>query len=128
MNESFSKPSPDECLPYSVFPVSVEDQGFCFIFGNYIVVDNMLPNGIPDYSSTKTWKVATLSIVVRDALISVGLAALSNARNDPAMMVTARKKLSSVLRQMQTALQDPQEARSDTTLRTVMMLWLFEVS
>ena len=65
---------------------------------------------------------------MQDALTSVELATLSNASNTPSMMVAARKKLSSVLRQTQAGLQDPLEARSDSMLRTVMMLWLFEVS
>lgn len=128
LDDPFSDVSSNAFPSYSTLPVAVEEQGFRFIFTNYIVVDSALPNGQPDYSSTKTWKQASLSEVMRDALTSVGLAALSNASNSPSMMVTARRKLSSVLRQTQAALQDPLEARSDTMLRTVMMLWLFEVS
>lgn len=68
-------------FPYYTFPVSVEDQGFCFCFSRYIVADSTLPNGHPDYFSSKTFKIASLSEVLRDALTSVGLAALSNVRN-----------------------------------------------
>lgn len=126
--EATSDVSIDALLPYATFPISVDDQGFCFLFSRYVVVDSTLPNGRPDYVSTKTWRNASLSEVMRDAMISVGLAALSNVRNNTEMLVMARKKLSSVLHQTMMALQDPREARSDAMLRTVMMLWLFEVS
>jgi hypothetical protein len=79
-------------LPYYTFPISVEDQGFCFVFSHYIIADSTLPNGDPDYFSSKTFRSASLSEIIRDALTSVGLAALSNVRKSEEIMVEARKK------------------------------------
>jgi hypothetical protein len=107
-------------------PFSIEDQGFCFTFSRYITPD-FLPNGTPEYTTTKFWKIASHNELARDVVISIGLAALSNTRQDLSLMVDARRRFSTVLHSTQTALKDPEYARSDKMLGAVMMLWLFEV-
>jgi hypothetical protein len=112
---------------YRTVPVSAEYEAFCFVFSQYIIAESILPDGSLDFSKTRTCKYVSLNETYNNAITSVGMAALSNASNNRRLMVNARTKLASVLQQTMEALRDPVEARSDMTLRTVMMLWLFQV-
>jgi hypothetical protein len=58
----------------------------------------------------------------------VGLAGLSNVKNDSQMMCAARLKYSATVRRVRTSLQTPESADMGYTLKAVMMLALFEVS
>ncbi len=63
-----------------------------------------------------------------DAISCVGLAGLSNVKNDERMMRTARLKYAVTLRRVMTSLQVPENADMGYTLKAVMMLALFEVA
>jgi hypothetical protein len=58
----------------------------------------------------------------------VGLAGLSNVKNDPQMMRMARLKYAVTLRRVMTSLQVPGSADMGYTLKAAAMLTLFEVS
>jgi hypothetical protein len=62
------------------------------------------------------------------ALNAVGLAALSNIRMSPRMMLKARREYTTALSQTNHALRDPFLSKQDDTLAAVVLLGMFEVS
>ena len=60
-------------------------------------------------------------------ITSVGMAGISNLKNDPHLMVAARQKYISALCVTNAALQNPVSARTDLTLTAVILLGIFEV-
>ncbi|CAI7630891.1 unnamed protein product [Penicillium glandicola] len=67
------------------------------------------------------------SPVLTTALTAVGLAALSNIRLSPRMMLQARKEYTTALSQTNYALRDPVLSKGDDTLAAVVLLGMFEV-
>jgi hypothetical protein len=57
-----------------------------------------------------------------------GLASLANAGNSPSWKAEAYKLYGNAIRQLQIALKDPVELRSDQTLATIMLMGTFEVN
>lgn len=68
------------------------------------------------------------SPVLTTALAAVGLAALSNIRLSPRMMLQARKEYTTALSQTNHALRDHILSKRDDTLAAVVLLGMFEVS
>lgn len=68
------------------------------------------------------------SPVLTTALGTVGLAALSNIRLSPRMMLQARKEYTTALSQTNHALRDHVLSKRDDTLAAVVLLGMFEVS
>lgn len=68
------------------------------------------------------------SPVLSTALAAVGLAALSNIRLSPRMMLQARKEYTTALSQTNHALRDTVLSKRDDTLAAVVLLGMFEVS
>lgn len=62
------------------------------------------------------------------ALNAVGLAALSNIRMSPQMMLKARREYTTALSQTNYALRDPVMSKRDDILAAVVLLGMFEVS
>ena len=60
-------------------------------------------------------------------ITALGLASLSNKRQEPSMMLDARRTYVKAMQLVTNALQDPVELKSDHTLAAVMLLGLFEV-
>ena len=105
---------------------TLEDQGTGFFFHNYIIESSKDSRGHLDYLPlpSQIHRNSTLSI----AVASIGMAALSNVRNDPNIMAKARLKYMSALRLTNATLRDPIQAREDQTLTAVILLSMFEVS
>lgn len=68
------------------------------------------------------------NFAVNAALNAVGLAALSNIRMSPQMMLKARREYTTALSHTNQALQDPIKSKQDDTLAAVVLLSMFEVS
>jgi hypothetical protein len=62
------------------------------------------------------------------AISSVSLAGLANVRSAPAVMANARVEYTSALRLVNAALRDPAQVKTDSTLTSVILLSLFEVT
>jgi hypothetical protein len=84
--------------------------------------------GQPGIFSSQLWRGVSEYKPFLDAISCVGLAGLSNVKNDQQMMRTARLKYAVTLRRVMTSLQVPESADMGYTLKAVMMLALFEVS
>lgn len=68
------------------------------------------------------------SSAINAALNAVGMAALSNIRMSPRMMLKARREYTTALSQTNHALRDPVLSKRDDTLAAVVLLGMFEVS
>ncbi|KAF3391370.1 hypothetical protein F1880_007677 [Penicillium rolfsii] len=67
------------------------------------------------------------NLAVNSALNAVGLAALSNIRMSPQMMLKARREYTAALSHTNQALQDPIKSKQDDILAAVVLLGMFEV-
>jgi hypothetical protein len=68
------------------------------------------------------------NFAVNSALNAVGLAALSNIRMSPQMMLKARREYTAALSHTNQALRDPIKSKQDDILAAVVLLGMFEVS
>jgi len=107
---------------------SIDDPGVTFFFHQYMTVSSPASIGQPDIFSSQLWRGVSEYEPFLDAISCVGLAGLSNVKNDQQMMRAARLKYAVTLRRVMTSLQGPQIADMGYTLKAVMMLALFEVS
>lgn len=104
-----------------------EDQAACFFFKNYAFQDNSFPDGIFQYAFDLYNKGSMTDGALADSVASLGMAGLSHFWKAPTIMASARVKYNSALRQLSTRLRDIEEAKSDSTLASVMLLGLYEV-
>lgn len=110
-------------------PISLDDQSACFFFHQFRHFHHSnLPaskgrlNFLPQVYSQLSPR-STLAQII----ISIGMAAMASNFKCPEMMFAARERHTSVLRATNVALQDRQEAKTDSTLVTVLLLGIFEV-
>lgn len=107
---------------------SVDDPGINFFFHRYMTVSSPSSIERPDIFSSQLWRGVTQHKPFLDAVSCVGLAGLSNVKNDQQLMRMARLKYAVTLRRVMTSLQVLESADMGYTLKAVMMLALFEVS
>ncbi|KAJ5205256.1 Chondroitin AC/alginate lyase [Penicillium cf. griseofulvum] len=91
----------------------LEDQGLRFFITHFVIRMATGPDGSLDSS--------------RDAVISVGLAALSNVSNDRALRILSREKHAMVIKAVREVVEDPAQANPDTTVSLIVMLSLYEM-
>lgn len=112
-------------VPGSLLP-PIRDQANWFFFNNYHVAESGFYKGhftdLPLIIS-QVGEGEALS----KAISSIGLASLSNIRNDPRAHESSRREYVSALRLINTALGDPVEVKKDHTILAVMLLGLYEV-
>ena len=113
-------------LSHRTLSVSVHDQATCFFFYNFVVVDLGLSRGHLDELPTLIQCPGNGALVA--TVTSVGMAALSNTKSAPQVMVAARQSYAKALRLINAALRDPVESKTDQTLSAILLLGLFEVS
>ncbi|KAJ5646009.1 hypothetical protein N7490_002381 [Penicillium lividum] len=106
---------PIPTIPLAV-PASVEDQGLS------------RGNGGAFFSSNSPF-LSTVSVELpfRDAVLSVGLAALSNVNRDPSLRLAAREKYAASLQNVRRAVENPLQARLNQTLKIILMIGLYEM-
>jgi hypothetical protein len=106
----------------------IDDPGINFFFHQYMTVSSPSSIEQPDIFSSQLWRGVTQHKPFLDAVSCVGLAGLSNVRNDQQLMRMARLKYAATLRRVMTSLQVLESADMGYTLKAVMLLVLFEVS
>jgi hypothetical protein len=112
-------PSPQNSLVYSV-----QEQAKAHLFVHYMAGGPC--GGHMSYLLPLTKD--TRNSAVNAALTAVGLAALSNIRLSPRMMLKARQEYTTALSQTNHALKDPILSKRDDILAAVVLLGMFEVS
>ena len=113
-------------LSHQTLSVSFSDQATCFFFYNFVVVNLGFSRGHLDAIPILIQRPGNGALVA--TVISVGMAALSNTKAAPQVMVAARQSYVKALRLINTALRDPVESKTDQTLSAILLLGLFEVS
>lgn len=68
-----------------------------------------------------------MQLPLRDATISVGLAAMSNVSQDRVLSLAAREKYVAAINVVRTAVQNPEHANANQTFQIIIMLTLYEV-
>ena len=121
-----SAPSPLQIFPQSL-SIPLEDEATNYFFYSFVMSDLVISTNFLSYIPTLYKKGADAS-PVPEIIASIGMASLSNIKNDPRIMFVARRKHTLVLHAINRALQDPERAKLDTTFATVLLLCLFEVS
>ncbi|KAF5673092.1 hypothetical protein FHETE_3577 [Fusarium heterosporum] len=112
-------------LPRLVTPVdlSLDEQGTQFYLNRYLIGHPDEPRSPSDLPNTGwLWDPA-----VQDVMAAVGLASLSNLRDDPSMMTIARQRYGMALRQTGRLIQASEMPDFEVTMRSVVMLAMFEV-
>ncbi|KAM6519750.1 hypothetical protein FALCPG4_013345 [Fusarium falciforme] len=113
---------PPPRLPTPVDP-SLEEQGVQFYINRYLIGHPDEPKTPGDLSSTEwLWDPA-----VQDVMAAVGLASLSNLRGDHNLMTTARQRYGMALKQTGRLIQTSVMPDFEVTMRSVVMLAMFEV-
>lgn len=106
---------------------SVEDQATAFFFRNYVLKEEKYHSGNFQYL-TEVYGRQEVGECLSDSVVALGMVGLSNFWKASSIMSTATAKYNSALRLVSSRLRDVDEAKSDQTLITVMLLGLYEVS
>ncbi|CAM1502815.1 Fc.00g075910.m01.CDS01 [Cosmosporella sp. VM-42] len=109
-------------LPSPIDP-SLEDQGVQFYVNRYLIGHPDEPKTIRDLSDAQ-WMA---SPALQDIMTAVGLASISNLRDDPKLMVSARQKYGSALRRTGELIKTSAMPSFDVTMRAIVMLAMFEL-
>lgn len=104
----------------------LEEQASCFFFHHFVSDDPSTPIGYARFLP-KIYNHESAYGNLGGIVTSIGLAGLSNLKSSPETMIMARKKHTAVLRSLNSSLQDPATAATDSTFLTVLLLGLFEV-
>jgi hypothetical protein len=105
---------------------SAEDQATCFFFQNYVLKGNEFSRGQYDYLSD-IYGSEEVGSGLADTVTSLGMVGLANFWRAPNIMATAHAKYHSALRTVSAQLRDVDQAKSDQTLISIMLLGLYEV-
>lgn len=120
-----SAPSPLQIYPRSL-SIPLEDEATSFFFHSFVMSDPVISTNFLSYVPTLYKKGAEAS-PLPEIIASIGMASISNIKNDSRIMFAARRKHILVLQAINRALQDPERAKLDTTFAAVLLLCLFEV-
>lgn len=103
-----------------------KQQAICIFLHEYVLDDSELNKA--HLTTSQMVNQASSSGAVHHAISSIGLAILSNLRNDVSLMVQAKNEYCSVLGLTNLALRHKSEYLLPTTLNAVILLGTFEVS
>jgi hypothetical protein len=105
----------------------VEEQGLSFFFLRFVTTVPRLEHAPLEVEISPLLGSVLLHAPVRDAAISVGLAARSNVTRDRSLRLVAKEKYAAAISSVRVAVENPQQANPDQTLKLIIMLGLYEV-
>ncbi|PMD43914.1 hypothetical protein L207DRAFT_552359 [Hyaloscypha variabilis F] len=106
--------------------ISAEDQATTFFFGNYVSSRNML-NTCGNYQYLPTiYSNQPVGTALRQVIAAIGLAGLANFWKAPNIMAQANRAYSIALQTVNVSLGKIEEAKSDQTVVTIMLLAQYE--
>ncbi|KAI9742152.1 MAG: hypothetical protein M1818_004052 [Claussenomyces sp. TS43310] len=107
---------------------TVDERATCFFFQNYgLEADETWTSSGFKYLSYM-YSDQIVGQAMTDAVSSLGLAGLSNSMKDPRIMIRADLRYKAALKSVREELQDLDQAKSDRTMGTVMLLGLYETN
>ncbi|OQD99737.1 hypothetical protein PENVUL_c061G02150 [Penicillium vulpinum] len=120
-------PTPRIIAPLST---SLEDQGLRFFINRFVTrmatrADGSLDTGI--VQPFPRFEAISLDQSSRDAVVSVGLAALSNVNNDRELRILSQEKHAMVLKAVREVVENPAQANPQKTFHLIVMLSLYSV-
>lgn len=121
-----SVPPPLQIYPLSL-SIPLEDEATNYFFHSFVMSDPVISTNFLSYVPT-LYKTGADPTPLPEIIASIGMASISNIKNDPRIMYAARRKHTMVLQAINRDLQDPERAKLDTTFAAVLLLCLFEVS
>ena len=98
-----------------------------FFFHQFVTAVSMLERHPPQLEESPLLNMILLHPLVRDAAVSVGLAARSNVTRDRSMHLVAREKYVAAINSVRMAVEKPELANPDQTFKLIVMLSLYEV-
>lgn len=120
-------PTPRITVPMSI---PLDEQGLRFFVDRFVTRVAPKSDGSPHVGFVQPSPhvgAVTLDQASRDAVVSVGLAALSNVNNDRALRIMSREKHAMVIKAVREVVENPTQANPDRTLHLIVMLSLYEV-
>ncbi|MCJ1434236.1 hypothetical protein MMC27_003603 [Xylographa pallens] len=100
----------------------------CYFFRNYVCEESRSSRGYFDYLPSIISSNVTVGSALIDAVISLGMVGLSNAKHASEIMIPAKERYSLALHATNSSLRDEEYAKADQTLITVMLLGLYETN
>ncbi|KAJ6177778.1 Chondroitin AC/alginate lyase [Penicillium mononematosum] len=110
--------------------IPLDDQGLRFFVDRFVTRVATRSDGSPHVGFVQPSPhvgAVTLDQSSRDAVVSVGLAALSNVNNDRALRIMSREKHAMVIKAVREVVENPTQANPDRTLHLIVMLSLYEM-
>jgi hypothetical protein len=112
----------------AVVPSSLEEQGLKFFFDRFVCAISGLDGDILSGLQTPPFlKAILMQSPLRDATISVGLAAMANVYQDRALLLAAREMYVAAINYVRRAVQNPEQANANQTFHIIVMLSMYEV-
>ncbi|KAJ5758609.1 hypothetical protein N7520_005765 [Penicillium odoratum] len=125
---SQAKPNPMPIPTISLaVSASLEDQGLRFFCTQFVTDAAAAMEGPFFLSKLPFLNTVSVELPFRDAVLSVGLAALSNVTRDPSLRLAAREKYVASLQTVRRAVENPLQARPNQTLNIILMIGLYEM-
>lgn len=106
--------------------MSPSDQSICVFLHNYAPDDSVVTK--VHLSTSQVTSQANSCKAVRCAISAIGLAVIANTRGQPALLAEARGEYATALHLTNMALKNERMSLEDTTLSSVILLGMFEVS
>ncbi|KAE8137412.1 hypothetical protein BDV38DRAFT_282958 [Aspergillus pseudotamarii] len=107
---------------------TLEEQGLRFFFNRFVSAVSGMAGDLPSELETSPFlKAILVQSPLRDATISVGLAAMSNVSQDRALSLAAREKYVAAINVVQKAVQNPDQANANQTFHIILMLSMYEM-
>ncbi|KAJ5974490.1 hypothetical protein N7481_011700 [Penicillium waksmanii] len=116
----------------AVMPSSLEDQGLKFFFNRFATsiqktTKNPISLEMSELEMSPLMATIPNELPLRDAVMAVGLAAMSNVTHDQSLLLAAREKYLAALNIVRAAVENPQLANPVLTFKLILMLSLFEM-
>lgn len=106
---------------------SLKEQGLKFFFDRFVTATSAVENSPYDIKSPAFLGAISLEARLRDAVISVGLAAMANVTQDRSLLLVSREKYVEAISSVRLAVGNPEQVSPDQTLKLIVMLSLYEV-
>jgi len=113
-------------IPLEV-PTTVEDRGLKFFYSQFLTASSVAREGPFVLSNASFLSTVSVESQFRDAVVSVGLAALANVTRDRSLRLVAREKYATSLNAVRLAVANPLQASPIQILKIILMIGLYEV-
>ncbi|CAG7917661.1 unnamed protein product [Penicillium olsonii] len=108
----------------------LEDQGLRFFINRFVTPMPIRVGGhlqVHNVQDSPFFRHINYDPNIRDAVVSVGLAAIANVNRDSSLRILSREKHAQVIKAVREAVSDPTQANPDRTFPLIVMLSLYEM-